>query len=164
VATLLVVPVVLLAYRADLHTADWLSVNARARVIIWAATAEQARQHPFLGVGAGSTKRLGDMRPKEERPGHVLPWSTSLHAHNVYLQTWYELGFIGAILLLTLGLSLLSSISQLSPTSQGFALSTFVSGATIAGLSWGMWQPWFMATYFLTLSMLAIGIRQSAIE
>ncbi len=164
VATLLVVPAVLLAYRAELHAVDWLAVNARARVIIWAATADQVRQHPIVGVGAGATRRLQELRPKEQRYGHVLPWTTSSHAHNVYLQTWYELGCVGAMLLLGLGLSFLSSISKLSPISQGFALSSFASGATIAGLSWGMWQPWHMAAYFLTIGMLAIGVRQAGSE
>lgn len=50
VALLLVVPAAQLAYSANLHTAEWLPVNARARVIIWAATAEKISQRPLFGA------------------------------------------------------------------------------------------------------------------
>jgi O-antigen ligase len=154
-----VVPAAHLAYRADLHTVEWLPVNARARVIIWAATAEEISRQPLLGVGAAGSRWLHERQPGEERPDHVIRWRTGVHAHNVYLQTWYELGVVGAALLLFLGLAMIAWIGRLPSRPQAYAFSTFISVAVIAAFSWGSWQPWFMATLFLVPVLLQLSIR-----
>jgi O-antigen ligase len=160
-ATLLVLPAVHAAYWANLHTAEWLSVNGRARIIIWAATAERLREAPVLGVGAGSTKRLTQLHGAEERPGFVVPWQTGAHAHNIYLQTWYELGLLGAALLAAIGWSVLCWILRLPTLPQGYVLSAFVSAAAIGASSWGMWQPWFMASCFYASVLAALAARRA---
>ena len=99
-AFVLVLPVNFLAYKADLHLAPWLPNSARARVIIWEYTSERVLDHPWLGIGADSTPALKTPREVAEQPeGYVWPQMTGWHAHSLLLQTWYELGVAGVILM-----------------------------------------------------------------
>jgi O-antigen ligase len=151
VATLLVLPLVGQAYSARLHMAEWLPVNGRARIIIWAATAEKFRNRPWLGVGAHGTRALAeDVKNPEQRPGHVIEWRTGRHAHNIFLQTWYELGVVGALLLAMTGLSMLRWIGRLPSDQAPYLLATFASASAIGAFGWGMWQPWLMAAGCVT--------------
>lgn len=59
------------------------------------SAADMWRDHPMLGVGAGA---YADVHPQYQR--RVVSASTS--AHNYYVQTWAELGMVGAVLLIVL--------------------------------------------------------------
>lgn len=160
VATLLIVPITDWGYRtAQLHQVSWLPHTGRQRIILWGYTAEQVKKHPLLGVGTDSTKPLDASRgPRVETPpGHVYQLRTGPHAHNIYLQTWYELGLPGAALLCAFGLALLQALSRTSATARPFLLATFVSAAIMASLTWGLWQAWFMGAFAFTaiLALLA---------
>lgn len=157
-ANALVVPVAQGLYAMNLHQASWLPYSAKARVILWNYTAEQVARHPLLGVGLVSTRVLDARRMASAptRPGHVFPQRTGPHAHNIYLQTWYELGLVGALLLTALGLAVIGTIARLNEASRPYALATFAGVATIAAFSWGMWQPWFMALFAATAILVVI--------
>jgi len=150
-ATLLVVPLALLAKSNDLHTARWLPDTGRARIILWSYTAEQVLKKPVLGVGIGSTKELDEEHaPTAVRPdGYAYPLRTGRHSHNVFMQAWYELGAIGAFLLLTIGLLILRKLSRLPEAAKPYGYALFTAAAVIGAFSWGMWQPWFMAAFGL---------------
>jgi O-antigen ligase len=160
VSTLLVMPIVSQAYEQQLHMAKWLPVTARQRIIIWGYTAEQVPKAPVLGIGIDSGKILDARSTPETPPGFVYPRRTGTHSHNVYIQTWYELGAIGAVLLCALGLSILVSISRLPDRHQGYALATFVASAAMAAFSWGMWQPWFMAAFGIAALLFLVAAEQ----
>jgi O-antigen ligase len=169
VATLLVVPIVSYTYRdASLHLSTWLPHTARQRIILWGYTAEQVGKSPWVGVGIASTKALDSRRTDVAATpvDHVYPLRTGPHAHNVYLQTWYELGVIGALLLSALGLALLRSISRLPQALLPYALASFVTAAVVGAFSWGMWQAWFMAAFaiasVLTVTSLELAARRGS--
>lgn len=157
-ACLLVVPVADLAYRqAGWHTAEWLPRTARQRIILWGYTAAQVPNQPLLGVGIASTKPLDDARRETltKPPRHVYELRTGPHAHNAYLQVWYELGAIGALLFMGLGLALIRQIVRLEAAVQPWLLATFASGSLIGAFTWGLWQAWFMGA-FAFAALLAI--------
>jgi O-antigen ligase len=161
-ACLLVVPVTDLAFRqANLHMAEWLPRTARQRVVLWGYTASQIYQRPLTGVGVASTKTLDDARRKDltKPPGYVYELRTGPHSHNVYLQTWYELGAIGALLFMGLGLAVLRAISRYDSATQPWLLATFTSASLIAALTWGLWQAWFMGAFAMSalLAMAVVG-------
>ncbi|HXF55567.1 MAG TPA: O-antigen ligase family protein [Hyphomicrobiaceae bacterium] len=164
-ATLMVVPIVSAAYRdASLHFATWLPHTARQRVILWGYTAEQVAKRPWLGVGIAATKSL-DLRRKdveETPPGYVYPLRTGPHAHNIYLQTWYELGAIGALLLTWLGLAVLKAIAGLSRVLMPYALACFTTASIVGAFSWGMWQAWFMAAFGIAMALTAVSLAFAA--
>ncbi len=158
-ACLAVVPAALLAYRLDLGNASWLQHTARVRIVIWNSTAEQILQAPLFGIGAHMTYVQG---PKLEEANEANRESHnykmfSRHAHNVFLQTWLELGMVGAVLLTLVGLSLVEAIRALGRASQPYAYATFASAAVVAAFSYGMWQIWFMAMFGYCVALFWIG-------
>jgi O-antigen ligase len=170
-AFVLVLPADFLAYRAGLHLAPWLPESARARVIIWEYTAERTLAHPWLGVGVASTPVLRD----EERPvwsadqpeGFVFHRTTGQHAHDLFLQTWYELGAVGGVLMALAGVAVVMLILLLRLFAQPFAAASFAAFAAVGAFAWGMWQVWFMCAiglvplYVLVAAAVAEARRQS---
>jgi O-antigen ligase len=151
--TLLIVPLAGWSFHsAEFHKASWLPNSARQRIVIWGYAASQVPKRPLTGVGMAATKALDARRGPdvEAVPGTRYQWRSSPHTHNVYLQTWYELGAIGAALLCAFGLLLLRAISRLSPAATPPALATFVAAMVIGAFSWGMWQAWFLAAFAVT--------------
>jgi O-antigen ligase len=156
----LILPAAFLAYKADLHLATWVPKSARARMIIWEFTAERVLERPWLGIGAGSTPALRVPRGESEQPeGFVYPRTTGAHAHNLFLQTWYELGLVGAILVAIAEALLVLRISLLPVEAQPFAAATFTVFLTTVSTSWGMWQVWLVCGIGLMLLYLLIAAR-----
>ena len=159
IAFILVLPLDFLAYKAELHMAPWLPSSARARVILWEYTAERVLDHPWLGIGAASTPALKEQRELAERPtGFVYPRMTGEHAHDLFLQTWYELGVVGAVLIAFTGVAMALRIPLLPIVAQPFATATFSVFVSIAAFAWGIWQTWLMCAVGLMLLYLRIAV------
>jgi O-antigen ligase len=157
-ATLLIVPLSLAAFSNNLHLAHWIPETGRNRIILWSYTADQWRKAPILGVGVDSTKEIDDKRaPTAVKPdGFTYPLRTGRHAHNIYMQTWYELGAVGAVLLLGLGLAGLGAIARLSTRIRPYAMASFATGAVVGAFGWGLWQVWLLALF--GLGVLLVGV------
>ena len=165
IATLAVAPITDWAFRsAELHKASWLPHTAQQRIILWGYTAQQVAKRPLLGVGADSTKPLDARRgPKVETPaGFSYQWRTGPHGHNIFLQTWYELGLPGALLLCAFGLLLLRAIARLDDVARPVMAAAFVSATITAAFTWGLWQPWFLGAFTLSglLCLLALELHR----
>jgi hypothetical protein len=164
----LVIPLDFLAFKADLHKADWLPKSARARIIIWEYTAERVLDNPWLGIGADSTPavkaRAVDAPDKPE--DFVFRRTTGQHAHNLFLQSWYELGLFGTILAAIAGAAAALRILLLPPAAQPYGAACFTLFAVIAAFAWGMWQVWLVCTigllplYLLMPAALLRGSRE----
>lgn len=157
----LVLPAVSLAYKAELHLAHWLPNSARARVVLWHETASRVPEAPILGIGVRST-RLLDAQNKakaELPPDFPFPLHTGRHAHNFFLQTWYELGLVGAILFAAAGLAVIWRLPGLPKRAQPFAYAQFVAFTAVAATAWGMWQSWLLAGIGLSVIYAAVAVR-----
>jgi len=166
-AFVLVLPTDFLAYKADLHMAHWLPNSFRARIIIWEYTAERVFDHPWLGVGADSTRVLKEPNTLEmaERPqGFIYPRTIGWHAHDLFLQSWFELGFIGVILVAFAGAMVALRMSFLPIEAQPFAASSFIAFMAIASFGWGMWQTWLLCGAALSLIFLLVAANLCARE
>jgi O-antigen ligase len=153
----LALPLGFLAYKAELHQADWLPSSARARIIIWEYTAERVLEHPLLGIGADSTPgaKAADATPRKQPKGFVQARTTGHHAHNLFLQTWYELGLLGALLAAIAGAAVVLRLSLLPGQAQPYGAAAFTLFALIAAFAWGMWQVWLIcAVGLLALYLL----------
>ena len=158
----LVIPLALAAYKAELHKATWLPFSAQARVTLWAYTAEHVPSAPLLGIGASSTRKL-DQAPenrekhwKAKQKTEGFGWRAGAHAHNAFLQTWYELGAAGVILFMAAGASLVMSLRRLPPPTQRYALAQFAAFFAIVAFGWGMWQAWLLALAGLSALYIAL--------
>lgn len=152
-------PAALLAHRFELQKAPWIQDSAQHRIIIWNYTAEQVLHTPLFGRGARTTYFLGPGLKGDETtaPDEKNLRTLSTHAHSVFLQTWFELGLVGATLLTLFGLALVQSIMVLPAAVKPYALATFVSCAVMAASSYGMWQYWYMAMFALCAVLFAVG-------
>jgi hypothetical protein len=169
-AFVLVIPADFLAYRSELHMAPWLPESARARVILWEYTAERTLAHPWLGIGVESTPVLRDedkaAAPLEQPEGFVFHRTTGQHAHDLFLQTWYELGAVGALLIALAGAAVVMLIPLLPLAALPFAAAAYAAFTAVAAFAWGMWQSWFMCAVGLVplYLQIAAAVRQRAQE
>jgi len=163
-AFVLVLPADFLMYKANLHMVDWLPKSFRARVIIWEYTAERVMDHPWLGVGADSTRVLKEPRTidtAEQPPGFIYPRTIGWHAHDLFLQTWFELGVVGAILIAFAGAMVALRMSLLPLETQPFAAASFTVFMAIVAFGWGMWQTWLICAIALMIIYLLMGANLS---
>jgi O-antigen ligase len=152
----LALPVALLAYKADLNTAQWLPVSFRDRIAIWDDTAERALKDPLFGIGARSTRVLMNEPIFDEPTNSVRLKSAGWHAHDLFLQTWYELGVVGVILIALVGAAVVLRITVLSNEAQPVAAAVYTFFMAIAAFAWDMWQTWLVCAIALTLLYLNI--------
>jgi O-antigen ligase len=157
----LVVPMAMLAYHSQLYLSDWLPRSGQHRIVIWGYTSQQIFKAPILGVGINTARALDEAQRYDAdvplAPGSDLRLATSRHSHNGYLQTWYEVGAVGAAFLLALGLLVLQSIANAPIKARPYLYATFVACALMGGSSFSLWQPWFMATFGLVAIFAALG-------
>jgi O-antigen ligase len=155
-----IIPSAFLAYDAGLHLMTEVPKSARARMIIWEFTAERVLEHPWLGIGAASTAALKSPPGVAEQPeGFVYPRTTGSHAHDLFLQTWFELGLVGVILVGLAGAVLALRISFLPAGVQPFAAATFSVFLVTVSTAWSMWQAWLVCAAGLTVLYLLMAAR-----
>lgn len=148
-ACVAVVPLASWAYGQQLQKALWLQPSAQHRIVIWGVTSSKVAEAPFLGHGMVAAREFG-MREKEHPTyvdGSPYMLSTGPHAHNVYLQVWFDTGAIGVALLLAIGLFALSAISRVSVDLQPALYAAFATNALMAASSFSIWTRWFLASY-----------------
>ena len=162
-SVVLVIPMSLKAYEANFHKAEWMPESAQARIVLWYNTARRYLDTPILGVGVRTTQFIDDARNKKAnkpKRHHYNNIGTARHSHNIYMQTWYELGAVGSLLLLLAGLAVLTKINQMSTQIVPYVMATFGVAVTIAGFTWGMWQVWYIAMFAYGAAAMLIACRQ----
>ncbi|MGD9784590.1 MAG: O-antigen ligase family protein [Hyphomicrobiaceae bacterium] len=151
-ACLFVVPVSIAAHDAGMHTWSIVPDSGKQRILIWNSAARATLERPLIGIGANMTHaRSQDIEAKSETPALLL-----FHAHNAFLQTWYELGAIGALLFMSMGLGLIGAIARAHARFVPFGLATFTAGMVHAAASYGMWQLWYVASFCMAAALVAI--------
>lgn len=145
VACLFIVPIAHASHSAGLQNANWLQASARERVNIWYQTATVVSEAPWIGHGVRSAYVRSARSAKSEKSKPNSPVSTSSHPHNLYLQVWYELGILGAVLLLWFGIRCLSAVDRLPHRAHRYALAFLSSCAALLATSYGLWQTWLLA-------------------
>ena len=88
----------------------------------------------------------------------VLARTTGHHAHNLFLQSWYELWLLGAVLAAIAGAATALRLLLLPEPAQPFGAAAFTLFAVIAAFAWGMWQVWLVAS----VGLLALYLLMTA--
>jgi O-antigen ligase len=141
-----------LGYQHDMR----IPFSVRDRIAIWGHTASLVKQAPFFGAGLYAGRARDEMNPATRDPITSIGATTGRHAHNFYLQTWFELGGVGAALLLATGLALLATVRKLTPDSQRAPLTVFAAGAASIATSFGLEQLWLHATLMITACLIIL--------
>jgi hypothetical protein len=141
----LMIPAALAAWNAGWTRVGWLKFSARHRLEIWHFAAGKILQRPFFGYGINASRAIpnGDAVSEFQAPGKPL---IPLHPHDMFLQIWLELGFVGVVIATILLLLMLRDIGRLRPGVQRFALAGYGAAMIVAGLAFGIWQTWWLAT------------------
>ena len=135
-----------------------LKASAIHRLVIWRFVADRIAERPLLGWGMDASRAIpgGDAQASEVMPEVKLPAGATvlpLHPHDAALQWRLELGLPGALLcVVILGLILwrLSANVRMVPVERALALGYAASALTVAMLSFGSWQAWWLSTVWLT--------------
>jgi O-antigen ligase len=149
-AKLLAVPLGALPYELGWHHWTWLPPESvAARFYIWKYVADRVHEKPIIGIGIRGTRALHLHIPTDQgdpsRAAYALRGREPRHPHNIYLQTWLELGAIGAILLLEVGLAALWQIRLLPPVLEASAYALFAAPAMIGLSGFDLFQTWLLA-------------------
>jgi O-antigen ligase len=154
-----VLPLTLSAYQAEWHMEESLPKSARARVILWGHTAERVFENPWIGVGADATAEITKRSVADQPKGYIAPRTTGPHAHNLFLQIWFELGLVGAVLAAIAGAAIALRIASLSPEVRPFAAATFATFGISVAFAWGIWQTWLICGVALAALYLLVTAR-----
>lgn len=148
-ACVAVVPITSWMYAHQWYKQPWLQGSAQHRVVIWGVTGSKIAEAPIFGHGMVAARDF-NIKDKEQpvfADGTQFPVSTGPHAHNVYLQVWFDTGAAGAVLLLAIGLYTLMVISYTGPAAQPTLYAAFAGNALMAGFSYSVWTRWFLVSY-----------------
>lgn len=143
------------------------------RIAIWQFTEMRIDERPVLGWGLDAARRIPGghdgikaeslhiqdpvMRERVTRyfnSGNIE--QMPLHPHNAALQIWLEAGGIGAALTAAFVFIALSASARRWPVNRSAVAGTFafaMSALLIAGLSYGIWQTWWLATLWLVAAL-----------
>jgi O-antigen ligase len=155
----LVVPLATLAYHNQLYVWSWIPHSAKHRIVIWGYTSKQIANAPILGSGIDTARAINEREGSSApfAPGSPFRLTTNLHSHNIYLQAWYDAGAVGAGLLLFIGLLVVRALAKAPQRAQPYLYTAFVTCALLGGASFGLWQPWFMASFGLVTVFAMLG-------
>jgi O-antigen ligase len=161
IAILGTVPIALFAYNGlKLHEAKWVQYSGRDRIVIWADIAERTFEHPVLGVGARTTNQLNDLGTTSLlQPDANKKRKIGRHPHSVYLQAWYELGGVGALLLGVAGLVAFAQVLRFPAFTWPFSFAMLSTMALELALCWDIWQRWFFALLCFSAVTLVLALR-----
>jgi O-antigen ligase len=167
VAILLAVPLGALPYELGWHHWTWLPPESvAARFYIWKYVADDVRDRPITGIGIRGARALHLTIPTDAGdPSHsayALKGRQARHPHNIYLQTWLELGAIGAVLLLAVGLAGLWQMRLLPPVVQGSAYALFAIACAVGLSGFDLWQTWLLAALAFAWAAIQLAARLPA--
>jgi O-antigen ligase len=135
------------------------SLSAIHRLVIWEFATGKIEERPLAGWGLDAARAIPGGKEKRTiifgresntyaRDLEELP----LHTHNLALQLWLELGVVGA----ALGAGFVAWLFLQIARTQGDRIETAlltghaITALLIAGLSYGIWQAWWLSTLVLS--------------
>jgi len=125
--------------------------SAYHRLLIWKFSQDRIAERPVFGWGFNGSRSVpgGDVEVDENLT------SLPLHPHNAALQWRLELGLPGAVLGSLAILFLFRTASRYSDRNErATAVATIIAGMTIACLSYGIWQSWWVAALIFAAAAL----------
>ena len=153
----------------DLTGAEWCWLvehkpSATARILIWNFVDRNIRERPILGWGLDASRRMPggkervwvttcDAPPDAPVPSidsEILP----LHPHDAVLQIWLELGGVGVLAALFGLVASLWRFYRAHPGRSAAVLTSMAAaGLSVALISFGIWQEWWVSVLLLNAAM-----------
>ncbi len=144
------------------HRLPSLPGSAIHRLAIWRFSAEAIAARPLFGWGMDASRALpgGQLPVRRYFPEIAISpeaQALPLHPHDAALQWRLELGLPGTLLALAVIALALERLARarLPPWPRALALGYAAAALTIALLSFGAWQAWWLSTLWLGATLLA---------
>lgn len=144
-AFMLVVPFAIMTYDHGAAASPLIKRSGQHRAEIWHFAAERALERPLFGHGFDSSRAIpngSEVSAFQAPDKPIIP----LHPHNVFLQIWLELGAVGVALAAIPPLLALRAIGDWPLDAARLGTAGFAASLVVAGLAFGIWQSWWMAT------------------
>ena len=126
-----------------------------ARVEIWNYAAARILERPLIGRGLDASRAVTDRITVDGESFRAIP----LHPHSASLQIWYETGFIGAALaaaaICIVGRALARRVHTDGRIATAAGAATLATLGVIANVSYGLWQEWWIACFFVAAAVNA---------
>ena len=141
-ATMAIVPLTYISHdMLQLWNNPYIPPSGQGRIHIWNqiahAIVRSTPQEMLRGHGVVHLQAL-------LYNGTGFIWEHAL-AYNVFLQTWYEVGLLGAVVLLVIVLVILGDIRRLPRYAMCCALGAFVVVImSLVTTAWELWVPWHL--------------------
>ena len=131
-----------------------LPLSGAARVVIWRYVAGRIPEDFWFGHGLDASRTAPQLLPVRE--GYSVA-AIPLHPHSASMQVWFETGAVGAVLAAALLLAGGWAISRLlvNRAQAAAAAATIAAAGVIGNLSYGIWQEWWEAAFFLAAALVA---------
>jgi O-antigen ligase len=119
--------------------------------------------NPFFGLGFGAARWISDQG--RHMVIEALPHSQldvmPLHTHNGWLQIWLETGLVGILAVLSLVAQVaVRARRRYAERAPLMAIAAAAASTmTVASLSFGIWQDWWLATMALNVVLVLILFR-----
>lgn len=139
-----------------------LPPSAQHRLNMWAFAVEKIDEKPWWGWGMDASRSI----PQEDRRLASNMEIMPLHPHNAFLQVRLELGIPGAFLVAVLVGSLFAGVVGGVGDRFSAAVITGAGGAylTVASVSYGVWQNWWVAFAWALAALTALAVRSLSPE
>lgn len=136
-----------------------LPYSWEVRAYIWRETLGQILLKPVFGHGIEAGR---EFEGTFELRGYTFE-AISHHPHNFALHLWHDLGAVGAALFALVFFALAAKVWGVVPTlgsrrrAAGAALCGAAASAwTVASLSYGIWQEWWLATLAVLVGLVVL--------
>jgi exopolysaccharide production protein ExoQ len=148
------------------------NVSVPHRLAIWQFVADKALERPFKGWGLDAARSFpggNTTVPITTRacqpPCSLEVQRLPLHPHNMAMQWWLELGLPGAALGAAALFWLFRQIPKVAAdrSEEALLVGQLTAAAAIAGLSYGAWQSWWLATLMLAMAFSAVALRATPV-
>jgi len=126
------------------------------RLVTWDYIGERIREHPFIGHGFDAARTFD---ASFDTRGFTDLAVVSLHPHNAGLHIWVEAGVIGAILASITVFLIGREAQKFAAGGRARAIAvvgTMVPLIMFASVSYGVWQHWWWAAFFLSAAFLSL--------
>lgn len=152
VLTMAPVPIAYLLYGMGLSHDSWLMLSARHRIEVWHFAADRIMASPWTGYGLESAQTTF---PRASEISSFLPPDLNMvhrHPHDMFLQTWYEFGVGGGLVLCVVGLLLLQRMRDWPQLARVTGMATMAACISMVSVtSFSAWHTWFVCSQALAL-------------
>lgn len=121
------------------------AANAAERLEIWEQFMALVPVKPLFGWGMESGRFLFHEGVWQLPANLQVADFPPIHSHNIFLQMWFELGVLGALLSTGILLTAYMMVRDLPRVPRAFAFALLAGYIAVGSVSYGAWQHWWIA-------------------